>query len=627
MTDQLSWSAVGELLAGFAPEGPLRTAVLLVYGLCVAVAPFIYRYYLGVLAQGAAPEGSLERQDYDKLRASLAGGNLAARLYAKWLTAFLDGVERFFGDKGMADRTLFPRAFGLRTPAPLWTAPAFDRCLLLALIYPIATIFLIWAVSEHVGPAERALGLNPVPGWLRGLVAASIGFSSFALWRSVPARGWKSVVWFFGAIFVPFPFLFFIAGAVDARFSRAHAIAVSGALFSALFFAIFGAGVVDSVEAFAFPGALCITFTVAFCFFVTIAAVIGPATACLIAIAFLYAASVLNVLAIKHRLQGVFLSLFLPAMVLACLAAADLLSHLDLATWKFVGPLLLFLGLLTLLNAPFDWASLGLTRALLRRGLELGGWWPYLLAFVDAALAGVIIALLALVMVLGVQAFDELAVHGGGKPVLPLDALFDGIANNPAAPEYWWAYALLLSSMIPSLINLMISGMAFTRGIPWLARLLLQWIPEGKAVPEYKRQPAAIGLTVQMFGAQVSASRRRRFSPGASFSMSCPGLASICSKWPASSRASTCRCGLRSLSRARFSPAGVKPEPAQLFMHVARNSLRALPCNFCSSALVEHSLDLAFLAISSADMAGAFGTAGALGAAGAAGAAGALICA
>jgi hypothetical protein len=29
-----------------------------------------------------------------------------------------------------------------------------------------------------------------------------------------------------------------------------------------------------------------------------------------------------------------------------------------------------------LLNAPFDWASLGLTRALLRRGLELGGWWP-----------------------------------------------------------------------------------------------------------------------------------------------------------------------------------------------------------------------------------------------------------
>ena len=53
--------------------------------------------------------------------------------------------------------------------------------------------------------------------------------------------------------------------------------------------------------------------------------------------------------------------------------------------------------------------------------------------------------------------------------------------------------------MIPSLVNLTIGGMAFTRGIPWLARLLLQWIPEGKAVPDYKRPLAAIGLTAQMY--------------------------------------------------------------------------------------------------------------------------------
>jgi hypothetical protein len=64
------------------------------------------------------------------------------------------------------------------------------------------------------------------------------------------------------------------------------------------------------------------------------------------------------------------------------------------------------LGLLTLLNAPFDWASLGLTRALLRRGLELKGWWPFALAIVDALAAIVIIALLALTMVIGVQTFD-----------------------------------------------------------------------------------------------------------------------------------------------------------------------------------------------------------------------------
>jgi len=39
-----------------------------------------------------------------------------------------------------------------------------------------------------------------------------------------------------------------------------------------------------------------------------------------------------------------------------------------------------------------------------------------------------IIALLAMIMVIGVQTFDHLAVHSGGEDarVLPLDKLFDG---------------------------------------------------------------------------------------------------------------------------------------------------------------------------------------------------------
>jgi hypothetical protein len=89
-------------------------------------------------------------------------------------------------------------------------------------------------------------------------------------------------------------------------------------------------------------------------------------------------------------------------------ACATVLSYFG--AWKTCGPLLLFLGLLTFINAPFDWVSLGLTRALLRFGLELKSWWPFLFALVDALCAAAIVALLALTVVIVVQTFDALAV-------------------------------------------------------------------------------------------------------------------------------------------------------------------------------------------------------------------------
>jgi hypothetical protein len=160
---------------------------------------------------------------------------------------------------------------------------------------------------------------------------------------------------------------------------------------------------------------------------------------------------------------------------------------------------------LTLINAPFDWIALGLTRALLRRGLELGGWWPYFLAFIDALAAAFIIVLLTITMAISVQTFDHLAERLGGPDarVLPLDKLFDGIEANPFAPEYWWIYALLLSTVIPSLLNLMIGGVSLLRGIPGLPSLLLRFMPASKAVPAFDRTWLALVLTLQVFSGFV----------------------------------------------------------------------------------------------------------------------------
>jgi hypothetical protein len=178
------------------------------------------------------------------------------------------------------------------------------------------------------------------------------------------------------------------------------------------------------------------------------------------------------------------------------LAGAAFLSHFD--TWQAFGPLLLFLGLLTLINAPFDWLSLGLTRALMRRGLEREKWWPYLYAVIDALLASAIIAVLAMTMVAGVQLFDDLAVYDGGDRLLPpMRKFLEAIKADPEKPEYWWVYATLFSTMLPSLINLFIAGVSLARGMPGVSPWLLGKVREGEAVPVYDRLLVAIVLALQ----------------------------------------------------------------------------------------------------------------------------------
>src|SRR5262249_27165084 len=124
-------------------------------------------------------------------------------------------------DAGTADRTIISHAFGLRTPAPLWTAPAFDRCLLLALVYPIAAIFGIWAISGHVGPAEASLGLRSgLPAWDRGVAVAAVALAPFSFWRFTRTSGWRRVQSMFACL------LGFIATATSSV--GAFAIALAG---------------------------------------------------------------------------------------------------------------------------------------------------------------------------------------------------------------------------------------------------------------------------------------------------------------------------------------------------------------------------------------------------------------
>lgn len=523
-TRRMAINALGNLATGLAASviawlgarlgiglDPALAALFAGSGLVIGVAfALVHKRYAAIITR----RGHHERIAYDELRQSLVQGGTPARIYSEQLKTVLESTDRFFGDAEMADRTLWPHAFGLRSPAPLWTTASFERCLILALIYPVAVVVIVWLASGHVGPAERALALPYHSfGWRRVLMI---------LFLITPAAlFWRLLVDIFGdkSNFLQFMFVMTVTGT---------AVVVSGSVAITIFICItVSMTIAGGNSPFSWhrrrPDGV-LAFTAALCSGVTVAIFVsftedwlGPLDSytlpmvnttglCLGMLVSLLLARANNQLRYcsesSHRTisRAASLLIFMPLICFVCFALACGLPHLHRG-WTLGGPLVLFLGLITLVNTPFDWMSFGLTRALLRRGLELGGWWPYTFALVDAFCAAFIISALTVVGILAVQLFDDLAARSGGEGarILELGRLFDDLEGRPYASEFWWIYALLLSTLVPSLVNLMIGGASLLQGIPWITRSLLSKMPQHDAPPSFDQPWIVLALTLQPF--------------------------------------------------------------------------------------------------------------------------------
>ena len=198
---------------------------------------------------------------------------------------------------------------------------------------------------------------------------------------------------------------------------------------------------------------------------------------------------------------------YLPAVYREDPVSADFtarfLSIFD--TWRSNGMLSMVFGLLTLVNAPFDWAAIGLTRALLRRGLAPGGRGPYFYALIDAFAATISIIVLAFAIIIAAQTFDDIAVLRAGPEarIMPLGPLFEGLRERPGDPEFWWVWMMLFSTLIPSLFNLVVGAAAFMRGLPFINRWILSRMPIGKAVRDSERSLVASALAGQLVGGML----------------------------------------------------------------------------------------------------------------------------
>lgn len=116
--------------------------------------------------------------------------------------------------------------------------------------------------------------------------------------------------------------------------------------------------------------------------------------------------------------------------------------------------LVVFLAVLPLINGVYDWLSLGVTLALVRLGQRSG---------VSAVLFGLLDALFAAGLFLASGATMIAAIHGmnlaAGVAFVPLGAM---LAEMGDVATYWWVYAMLFSTALPTLLHLFLAALSVT---------------------------------------------------------------------------------------------------------------------------------------------------------------------
>jgi hypothetical protein len=159
-------------------------------------------------------------------------------------------------------------------------------------------------------------------------------------------------------------------------------------------------------------------------------------------------------------------SLFLPAVIVFRLFNSNLtfggVSHILLCValgfwWVFsahtlpwqsfglFGFVIVFLAVLPLLNALFDVLSYAVTLTLMRRGLRARQ--PLLYGLADLLVAGLLFLALGATLTAVIAGLNRLA----GTPLLDLGSLFAGIHTSPG--DYWWLYAMVFSTLLPTLLH------------------------------------------------------------------------------------------------------------------------------------------------------------------------------
>lgn len=466
----------------FGPVGVLFIAILAGVGLY---------YFLAVLPNNTKFDDDnsqamiREREDYVVWRQKLSQGGTIEKLYSAMLARGLDAADRFFGDP-------IDSKIGR---VPFWGGHALDRCYFIAAIYPAATLFLIWHLTGSTGALETVFGLPPeTERWQRILSGISLVLFAVAINRLV-----NSIVHFRSVVKVILRLFVTIASvALVFSFSFASPVLVM-ALIGVLFFAfgnLFLSGYFALMCGLSLAS-LWPTYNIVggedSTLLLILSAVITMMMSFIIVVG-------LNILynTLERRLSLLFGILFGLLISIIAVALIYISSNVnDIVSNENYFILYYFLCAIPLINALFDWVSIGMTRFFLRIGQKLGGLWPIGLSLADLVTATLFLAALTMSLVAIISALN----WASGSAVIDIGELLSRYRSNPGDPRLIWVYVLVVTTYLPSIANLVLGGLAIVRGVPGIHSFLIHNVlPEDPIGLTLRRRVAASAILTAQFG-------------------------------------------------------------------------------------------------------------------------------
>ncbi|MDC1201670.1 hypothetical protein N8082_04215 [Planktomarina temperata] len=324
-----------------------------------------------------------------------------------------------------------------------WSFGLLNATMALALAYPILAITIQWLCGSAIDfGGQEVMAASP------------------------PQARIFTAVWLGSSVLV-----YLFAGASKSRWRWTLVILATGILLLGLIFA----------DGFAVPGNIAVAGTVAVAFTGPVAgAFAGVGAVAFVAPVLVAATSAGTVAGAEERSSRPMARrlLFCGVLVALLIVAIKMPDDFGAGQRNQAVFFMLTMGVLPLVNAVFDFASVGLTRYLLRLGLEQKrAAWP---AVLDG-LGGI-----AIFFALGCTliAFVTFVVPADGVPLVDLTQLFADMRRAPG--DYIWLMVTLFSTLIPTLLHLSVAvltlGLQYPAGVRnFVADLLERGEQSGQA--------------------------------------------------------------------------------------------------------------------------------------------------